>query len=131
MKFKETQLRKTGRGSNHLRNPRKSKKMGNTFILCPKLEGAHFFWPPCLSCGILVPHSGTEPEPLAVTAWNLNHWTVSKCPKRSRFLRPSDSTSRCVCPRKTHVKKETYAAVFSPPQTGKEPNSHQLEGGEL
>ena len=56
-----TQMRKTGRGSNRLRNSRKPKQMESTLVLCPKVEGAHFFWPPRLSWGILVPHPGTEP----------------------------------------------------------------------
>ena len=116
------QMRKTGRGSNRLRNSRKPKQMESTLVLCPKVEGAHFFWPPLLSCGILVPHPGTEPEPLAVKAWSLNHWAVSECPKRPHFLRPGDSTSRCMRPRKTHVQKETYATEFTLPRTWKEPN---------
>ena len=43
------QLRKTGRGSNHLRNSRKSKQMESTLILCPRVEGGIFFGhPACL-----------------------------------------------------------------------------------
>ena len=31
--------------------------------------------------GILVPQLGTEPGPLAVKAWNPNHWTAREFPK--------------------------------------------------
>ena len=29
-------------------------------------------------CGILVPQSGTEPEPPVLEAWSLNYWTARK-----------------------------------------------------
>ena len=125
------QLRKTGRGSNHLRNSRKSKQIENTLILCPKVEGTHFFWPPHLSCGILVPHPGTEPDPLAVKAWSLNHWTISECPKCSHFLRPvipflDVYAQEKLLSRSRHMQLNSH---YHKP--GKSQISHQLEGGEL
>ena len=39
-----------------------------------------FFWPRCVSCGILVPRPGIEPLPLALEAWSLNRWTTREVP---------------------------------------------------
>ena len=50
-----------------------------------------FFWPCCTACGILVPHPGIEPRPLAVKMWSPNHWT-SKEFLDSFFLNNSFST---------------------------------------
>ena len=36
-----------------------------------------FFWLCHITCGILVPQTGTEPRPSAVQAWT-NHWTARK-----------------------------------------------------
>ena len=122
------QLRKTGRGSNRLRNSRKSKQMESTLILCPRVEGGIFFWPPRLSCGILVPHPGTEPEPLAVKAWSLNHWTVSECPNIHISYGLVIPLLGVCAQGKTHVQKETYATEFTLPRTWKEPNKPSVGG---
>ena len=37
-----------------------------------------FFWPHHAARGILVPQPGTEPTPLALEAWSLNHWTAAE-----------------------------------------------------
>ena len=34
------------------------------------------FLPHYMACGILVPQPGIEPRPMAVKAWNPNHWTA-------------------------------------------------------
>ena len=39
-----------------------------------------FFWPHHAACGILVPQTGMETEPLVGEAWRLNHWTVREAP---------------------------------------------------
>ena len=39
-----------------------------------------FSWPCLTACGILVLWAGTEPVPLALEAWSLNHWTTGKSP---------------------------------------------------
>ena len=41
----------------------------------------YFFWMILAACGILVPQLGIEAGPLAVKAWNPNHWTAREFPK--------------------------------------------------
>ena len=38
------------------------------------------FWPHCTACGILVPRADIEPEPPALEAQSLNHWTAREIP---------------------------------------------------
>ena len=45
-----------------------------------------FFWPFCLTCGILLPRTGgIGTQPSAVGAWSLNHWTTRKVLSRGNF----------------------------------------------
>ena len=44
-----------------------------------------FFWPHHGACGILVPRPRVEPEPPAVEAWSLNHWTAREVPAQYIF----------------------------------------------
>ena len=39
-----------------------------------------FIWPHWAACGILVSQPGIEPEPPALEAWSLNHWTHWRSP---------------------------------------------------
>ena len=41
---------------------------------------AHFFQPHHVTCGILVPKPGIERMPLAVEAWDLDHWMAREVP---------------------------------------------------
>ena len=89
------------------------------------------FRPGRAACGILVPHPGTEPDPLAVKAWSLNHWTISECPKCSHFLRPvipflDVYAQEKLLSRSRHMQLNSH---YHKP--GKSQISHQLEGGEL
>ena len=44
-----------------------------------------YFWPPLAACGILALRPGIEPEPPAVEAQNLNHWTAREVPRMAPF----------------------------------------------
>ena len=39
-----------------------------------------FSWPYLTACAILVLWAGTEPAPLALEVWSLNHWTTREAP---------------------------------------------------
>ena len=43
--------------------------------LTPLVDNCNFFWPCCMTCGILVPQPGTEQQVLKVKMQNPNHWT--------------------------------------------------------
>ena len=45
-----------------------------------------FFWLCRTACGILVPRPGLEPEPPAVEAPSLNHWTAGEVPEKTHLL---------------------------------------------
>ena len=42
-----------------------------------------FFWPPCATCGIIVPPPAIEPKALPVEALNPSHWTTKEFPQSS------------------------------------------------
>ena len=73
---KEQKKGRIGRGNGAVgRPPRESKFTMGLFFF------SLIFWPCCMACGVLVPQLGIEPEPPAVEAQSLNHWTTREVPR--------------------------------------------------
>ena len=70
-------------------------------------------WPLCVAYGILVPWPEITPVPLALKAWDLNHWTTKKVPIWI-FLRHL-KTSNLVCSEtKYTASSQTWFSVHLP-----------------
>ena len=61
-----------------------------------------------MACGIFVPRTVTEPAPLALEAWSLNHWTIREVP--AEILKMKGSYGPC-----TGILWR-YGFGFKPPQ---------------
>ena len=54
--------------------------MDITHFVYPFMQDTFFGGGGCVACGILVPRPGILPEPRAVEARSLNHWTARAVP---------------------------------------------------
>ena len=67
------------------------------------------FWPCCMACGILVPQPGIQCRPLAMRAWNPNHWTarefLGSCLLRCDLHKINCTHCKCVHPCSHHNSK--------------------------
>ena len=59
--------------------------MKGLFLFFKKFEFI-FFWPHHAPCGISVPGPGIEPEPPALEALSLNHWTTREVPMKASII---------------------------------------------
>ena len=74
-----------------------------------------FFWPCCMACGILVPQPGIEHRPLAVRAWNPNHWTarefLGSCLLRCDLHKINRPHYKCVHPCSHHNNQDKEHSI--------------------
>ena len=75
------------------------------------------FWPCPAACGILVPRPGMQPEPPAVEAWSLNHWTTREVPLCIYCASAESVDISCLLPRWEPARVRAHVHVTSQPAT--------------
>ena len=95
----------------HYNNP------GNAInnIIFQRITFFFSFWPCCMACGILVPQPGIECRPLAMRAWNPNHWTarefLGSCLLRCDLHKINCTHYKCVHPCSHHNSQDIEHSI--------------------